>query len=103
MSVSTVVAATGTVTSNVAVLFGLTASASAAAADPPPSDVATVSVYDGTSTSGTKVAELFIGSVNPPGSATEHITFPAGIRCSSGIHVVVTANGHTVAVTVDHA
>lgn len=107
MSVSTVVTATGTVTSNVAVLFGLTVSASAAAADPAPTDVATVTVYDGTSTSGTKVAEMVLmagsAATPPPVAASEHITFPAGIRCSSGIHVVVTGNGHTVAVTVDHA
>lgn len=102
MSVSTVVTATGTVTSSVAVLFGLTVAVVGPAA-PPPTDVATVSVYDGTSASGTKVAEVSLAALNPPDAKTTHATFPAGVRCSSGIHVVVTANGHNVAVTVDHA
>ena len=74
MSVSTVVTASGTVTSNVAVLFGLTVAASVAAADPAPTDVGTVSVYDGTSTSGTKVAEIVFavaaGASPPPGAET---------------------------------
>ena len=102
MSVSTVVTATGTVTSNVAVLFGLTVAVASAPA-PPVTDVATVSVYDGTSASGTKVAEVILAAMNAPDAKTSHVTFPAGVRCSSGIHVVVTGNGHTVAVTVDHA
>lgn len=102
MSVATVITASGTVTSTPAVLFGLTVSVvGAAAPTPPPTDVATVSVYDGTSASGTKVAEVSLAALNAPDAKMHHTSFPAGLRCSKGIHVVVTGNGHSVAVSVD--
>ena len=100
MSVATVITASGTVTSTPAVLFGLTVSVVGGAA-PPPTDVATVSVYDGTSASGTKVAEVSLAALNAPDAKMHHTSFPAGLRCSKGIHVVVTGNGHSVAVSVD--
>mgnify|MGYP003628719749 CR=1 FL=1 len=81
------------------VIFGITASSVVDPASPPTAEL-TIEIRDSVAADGS--GDLVAVMVVLPQSDMKQLLFPAGARCSKGVAVNMTLNGHTnVAVCVD--